>query len=495
MRVVWLVGGQDSYLPLWKALLSRERSAREYLMRRAEKLEEIPLEHLQHNGTVILIDAFHPACAGFSSFEFFNKHKTTAHVYLLGEPATEHITEPYKHSFFRGFFPPLQRLDHSFMCGTLYHTVFFDHDVSLKLFLQNSGKFSTEDINSTKDFEQFEKLLTTFLNKFGIDNDKTNKLLRGLTLPHGKVQGGKFEVSSPFKIHFGLDPLKLVIAISSFSKATSLDSIKKDFTNSVQALGQKASPPNSIFPEFFHSIQHSETLLFFHGSFKQSNDQNDPVYLVTRLSFPKKSGEANASGYYFSFSHSEPSDEMPEEIAKKIAASGIALENTKVAEAVIETTNTKSMASKKVNSKDLEDILREPAIVGDKPRGSGRSTAVDNVKSIFHGKNENSKEAHAKTNDEPVIQNPGEVQKLNITITQLNQVCAELSKDLLHLMKTRRQATTDKELIDNNEHLKRKVETLQIELKKLLESIANKDKSIAELEEKIKKLMSETAAA
>jgi hypothetical protein len=480
MRVIWLVGGHDTHVSLWQSLLVRERTNHEYLVRRADTLGEIPEEHLHHPGTIVLLDAFHPFCAGFTAFEHLQQAKTQAQVFLLGEPASELIAEPYKFSFFKGYFPPLARVDHAFLCGTIHHTLFYDHDIDLKNFLQKSGKASSEEIQNMQDFERFEKLLLSFLQKFGVDLTKTSKLLKGLTLPHGKSQGGKLEINAPFKIHFGIDPLKLVLAISSYSKGVAFESIQKDFIGSIQALGKKLPPPNSIFPEFFHSIQHSETLLFFHGSAKKPSDHGDPVYLVTRLTFPKKQNENTGSGYCFSFTHVEPTDEMTEELARKVVeATDGPIESTKIAEVIVETTPARTSAST-VKAKDLEDILKDPPISGDKPLESRSS----NVVPLRPGDN---------TPTEAPPANTEEIQKLNLTIQQLNQVCSELSKDLLHLMKMRREATTDKELKDRKDNLEKKLEQLNAEVRKLNDTVDAKDKSIAELQEKIDKLMSEAA--
>ncbi|NCN26493.1 hypothetical protein GW915_02870 [bacterium] len=499
MRVVWLLGGKNSHIQQLQSCLSKERTLQSYVVRQADKISQIPEDHLNEKGVILLLDAFSPNYMGFAGIEELAKVSCKARCFLLGEPAKEQSVEPFAHEFFSGYFPPLDRIDFDFLAGVVHHSLFLNGKIEIKNFLSSSGKSSVEEIASLSDFLHFEKLLRVFATKFGIDGAKLRKLVMAMTLQHTKNADGKVAISEKYPIYFGIDPKKLVVAVPTMSRGYESKELRAEFTRALSSLSESKVPSASMCPELFHSVQSGESLLFFAGSTKSEEALSDPCFLVTRIHFPKKETQESSQGYAYCQHQVVKTDEHDEHWAKMEINSQQEIKEPSV-EAPAEIELEPEPALMSTDDEDvqaLQSILDEPVVSGDPlPPPSSlkpQRPKAPEMPSIAVSQEQEPQESTQNSNFSMDTQ--GDARTWNLAIYELNQVCTALSKDVHSLMKSRREPSTDKELRAEKAKLEANVKRLSGEIQKYQKTIQGKDTEIEELKERIKRLMTQVQNA
>jgi hypothetical protein len=267
----------------------------------------------------------------------------------------------------------------------------------------------------------------------------------GLSLSHVKATSGTPTVDAPFKIFFGMDPVKLVVGATVNSRGVSRAALKTEFCQMITGIRSQKSLPGSLFPELYHVARAVDNLAIFGGSASILNEGMDPMILLGALPFPAEQATAKPFSF-FVFSHSEPP--QAQSVEQTIAATEGGAAPTEVSPAPALTTSAPgAIANDEVNA-----ILGDPVIIGDQPV----TADPDNPRV------------------EPSVPTPTPASEATFVQSSLsNEDAAELKRlkelsqtmaaDIRRLMKERRQPTTDREMRDAVVQLEEKVKRLQKE--------------------------------
>jgi len=74
----------------------------------------------------------------------------------------------------------------------------------------------------------------------------------GLSLPHVKTGPGAPMIEQPFALHYGMDPTKVILAASGFSKGCNREALMREFCDSVANLKTQNPGHSGLFPEIHH---------------------------------------------------------------------------------------------------------------------------------------------------------------------------------------------------------------------------------------------------
>lgn len=471
MRVVWVVGGHDAILSELQKGLSSERLFVEYLIRRADKLSDIPATHLKHPGTVFLLDCFQPQLAGLEGLKKLHAMGAKGSVYLFGEPAPESAIEAFRQYNLAGFFPAMDRVDPYLVAGILHYKLYFSGTLKMENFISPTGKAAVEQIKSLKDFGAFQNKLGAFIGKFGIDLSQMRKVLMGLSLAHVKTGSGAPSIEQGFPIYYGMDPRKVCIAVPAFSKGANAQAL---MTELCQVLGSLKSPTginHGLFPEIHHVAKAAENLVIFSGNALAPQDSRDPMMLLATLPFPDQADDRGSALYHFSLSLVQSTEEMtPEEAneATGLARPGVPAPASPVPAPAPESPRTLEVV-------DIQKILSEPKITGDVPKTLPEFITPENAAPV-------SAEHSAMS-----IQDKEELMRLREEVKVL-------SVDIKRLMKERRQPTTDRELRDAFNVVEEKMKSVQADRTKILRDVELRDKQIEILKQQIEEIKKNKAA-
>lgn len=482
MRVIWLLGGQVSDKVSLEEAFARPQFGANYLVRQAQSIDEIPDEHLREPGVVVLVDSFHPKWPGFEALRQLRQKAFHGPVFLFGEPAPESALEPFKHLALSGYFPPFERADYYFASGLIHHYLNFDGRLDLSAFLAPTGRASDETIRNLTDFNLFVKKMNSFVSRFGVDATQLKKVLMGLSLAHVKTGSGHAGIEEPFTISFGMDPEKIILSATSFSKGVAPKAVLEEFCSSLATLKSVTSLQSSIFPEIHHVSRAAENLVIFGGSARSASEQMDPMMLMTTLSFPGKGGASAGPVYSFIFAHVKESAELSEEVARIEKASAVsagaevgasaaqpAVETAPVVEEVAEESIAPAGTIEAVN---IDKILTDPTIEGDAPaelsaEGGEAEAQLGPMGSELPG-------ISAEEAAEAVQQ-----------LVQLKEITQIMGQDIRRLMKERREPTTDRELRDAYVQLEEKLKLLTVERNRAILELEKSEKALADLKKQI----------
>ncbi len=503
MRVVWVVGGHSTTKTSLEQALRFDRTGTEYFVRLANHPAEIPAEHLKDPGVVVLLDSFHPQFPGFEGLKAIRAMGFKGPAYLFGEPAPESAVEPFKNLGLSGYFPPFERADYFFAGGLIHYQLHFDGQLDLSHFLGSNGKASIETISNLKDFASFGVKLATFVGRFGVDLNQLKKVLMGLSLPHVKTGTGTPKIDEPFKLYYGMDPTKIILAAPGFSKGSNRDALVAEFCDSVATLKSSTPGHSGLFPEIHHVAKSAENLVILAGSAKSSVEAMDPMILMTTIAFPKTQEVQNSPVYVFAFSHVVPTDEMSGDAAYQ---DSLPIDGAQPPEAPtdeIEAPAAEAQPAGTIEAVDVSSLLSEPIVVGDQPSGLAEQQLTNETPS-------------ADAPPEPVdgaffdsaafgadgqMMDAGQLdamakeqERSNQEIEKLKGDLVAMGQDLRRLMKERRLPSTDRELRDAYAQLEAKLKKTIEERTRFAKVIELKDQEIAALKAQVQDLKARSAA-
>lgn len=504
MRVVWIFGGTESARQQLERSLARKAGAK-YLVRRADRIEDIPEGHFGNTGVTALVDAFHSELQGFEGVKALRASGFFGPIFLCGEPAPEVAATMLPQLDLSGFFPPFDRLDVGLVSGVIHAKLVFDGTVDLEWFLNPGGRSSIETIRTLKDFHSFCTKLATFVSRFGVDVQQLKKVLMGLTLPHVKTGGGTLSVEQPFTIQYGLDPTKVLLGLSSFSRGASWNVMRSETSQALSQLKNAQAPVSSLLPELHHVVRATENIVLFAGSARAPKEESDPVFLLTSLLFPNSSGAAGksvGSGHYFCVASfvqataelsddeaiapadgSSPSAAEPvaPELSASLPDSPSEIKQESVAMAEVAAPPESPPPSGLIENVDLNRILSEPKLVGDAPKSVPVAQKASTRLAVPPAATEKNVGSVSPVSGHGESLPPGEAERLKA-------VCTAMSNDIRRLMRERREPTTDRELREAKAELEEKVRRLIENIDKLNEQIAERDGQIETLRAQVESL-------
>lgn len=521
MRIVWIVGGPPAAATNLEKVLTVERTGVPFKIRTTSSITEIPEAHIQNPGVMVLLDAFAPENRGLGALRSLRGRGFRGPTFVFGEPAPEEASAAFRKDGLTGFFPAFERADLGFVGGLLQASVDYDGSVDVQKFISPSGRSSFETIRSLRDFNAFTAKLSTFVSRFGIDLPRLRKVLMALSLPHVKSETGTPSIDTPFPIHYGMDPYKVVLACPTFSRGAALDALASGFASSVEAANAEKSYSGGMFPEFFHLSRATQNVVLLSGSSQSTHEGGtpDPLFMLTTIPFPPKDSTVAPRSYFFSLVRVIPTAEILEDDGPAPAAAPV--EAAPAAEADV------PASTKWVDQSDISDLLAEPKVVGDAPEGfqaedsepepeeSLSTEEPEPVALDFRDSDDTPIGEGLTTNESPafsssssssgsvssmggMLDSGGELsRKLGANeaeLDRLRKVSEALSQDVKRLMKERRQPTTDRELRDSNQRLQEQVKSLTAEKLKHLEMIASREKQIDLMKVQIETLKKEKAA-
>ncbi len=497
MRVVWVVGGHDATIKILKEALSSERLQTEYLIRRAQKISEIPPTHLADPGVTILLDCFHPRYPGLDGLKALHQAKFQGAVFLFGEPAPESAIEAFKKYGLAGFFPAMDRMDPFFVAGLLHYRMHFTGAVNVDHFLSKTGKSSVEQIKNLKDFGAFQTKLGNFVGRFGIDLSHLRKVLMGLSLSHIKAGGGGTTVDQSFPIYYGMDPEKLCLAVPAFSKGVSKDVLVGELC---QVLSQVHSPVSinpGLFPEIHHVAKSAENLVILSGNATLPASPRDPMLLLATIPFPSQAQLQKSQSYHFTLAIVEATEDMPMDKAEEIVVEASPVAASGPTEVLVEKAAPAPAAAptRTLESVDIDKILSEPKITGDQP--DVRSPAVSAAPSAGNHESYGAGSIDPATTEAQAAQAAAASQALGEAQAELERLKAEvqvMAHDIQRLMKERRQPTTDRELRDAFTQVEEKMKAHLGERQRLQKDVELRDKQIEILKQQIEDIKKNKAA-
>lgn len=491
MRSIWVLGADESIRRQIELHTKRIFAEGPPLVRQFDMVEAIPLEELKHSGVVVLVDAFHPAFAGFEGVRFLRQHQFQGKIFLFGEPAPESVVEPMLLLGLTGYFSSFDRADLAFVCGYIHSLMTYDGTLDFKPFFQVGGRHSAEQITSFKDFNTFGMKLATFVGRFGLDLGQLKKLLMGLSLGHIKAGTESPSIDHPFTIHYGVDARKLLLAAPFHTRGMQQAGLLKEVTEVLKGLQNTKALPGSAIPELFHVARASGNFILLGGDCSKLAPPIDPMVMIVALSFPKIDDRTQAPFAGFSLGiASEPVDTRSE-IAPQQPVPEQQVTAPSVSEISSDAVDAKEQSSTPsqtdhpdgeafdplgtIADQDVAALLDEPKVVGDQPVFADSENPVPDdplAKKEQKLKVVSSDGADAAANAAGVALALAEREELN----RLRDLSNTLAADVKRLMKERRQPTTDRELRDAVHLLEDKVKKLLQEKMGLQEQIAERDR-------------------
>jgi len=496
MRKVWLVGGDKSARLQLEQTLNRDGALSDYRVFEADDFSVIPERDHRNPGVVFLLDAFHPKVGGFEGLKVLERLNSQGFRFLIGEPTPEQCVEPFRDFKLAAYLPPSTRWDIDFAAGLIEHQIHYTGELRLARFLTRAGRSSSETIHNFKEFGQFGKTLATFLSRFGCDIPRLKSILMGLCLGHLKNGPQGPHVEAPFVIHYGMDPQKVLLSITTHSKGLDRQAFMQEYCEVLTGLSDLNSQPRALFPEIFHVARSAKNLILLGGSSKSESPSMEPLTLLVGLGFPSVGDRKLPPVTTFGFCsvRSTPEYVENEDVAPSqpdaTQVRNVTQAETQPQESVVESAPEVQAqvqvapvnAPMVLADKDINEILNdEPVVLGDQPQilgdPAGPAPRVVPVEAVV---------VHQES--APPHELESRLQELNQELSKLKDVNAALAHDVRRLMKERRQPTTDRELRDAVTELQERQKKLLQERAKLKETLDDRDKQIELLKTQVETL-------
>ena len=494
MRVLWIITSHPQAQALFEQALALSRTGCEYIVRCASSLSQVPEAHLAHSGVAFVVDAFNPTHPGFEGLKKIRALGFSGHVFVSGEPSPETAEEAFKKYHLSGFFGSFDRIDYKLAGGLIHASFNYKDALDLKIFLEEGGRASEEDITNSKDFAHFVDTLGNFVSRFGISSAQIKKVLMGISLGHMKMgpTGPTFEGN--FKIHFGLDKKKLVLSLRGLSKGCQPDMILSEFTEAILALGGNSVPRASMFPDMHHVVRSAHSLMVFSGNHEISEPAVDPMSLMTVISFPESVVNSEISAQWFAYAHVKKTEEMPQELAHLTLLTPN--ENEDIVTPGDGGAIEEMPSPRPIDEVDLKKILSDPVMMSDEPTPEANAEGAA-FEEIQREPSIGGEESSADTAGEEIYEPNFDSEKIAEMVEELEQlriVSHSMSEDVKRLMKERREPNTDRELREVKILLEEKNKKLIVDKKRVEDAMVLKDKEIQELKARIEELRMKTAA-
>ncbi len=510
LRLLWIIGADPNSLGAFEKALSQNKMGAEYFVRYADSPEEIPDEHMNETGVATIIDAFHPRFPGFEGVKHLRERGFQGHIYLMGEPSTDSAHETFQQLTVSAYLPPYERLDIAFAAGLIHSHFYGLQNGALSHFLSDGGRAASTNIKSYADFNRFLSTISLFAGKFGVDQSLLKKLLLGITLPHFRTENGTMIVDTPFVLSYGMDPVKLLLSCSSFSRGSDIIEIENEFCTAVMRMKDQ-SVNSTIFPEFNHVLRSVENLIIFLGNPNSAEESTESMQLLSAIGFHQPGKTVAKSMTLAGFAKLTQSHDVDLEIAK------LPLKRPDIAEAVA----TKPSIPPSIASASEESLLpaeeqnpTTPAAATDDSADSTLTLNPDEIDQLLGpaspedvappeattesetsdsevaADSESVREAK-RVAEELLAASGAELETKNNEINRLKELCVSMSADIKRLMKQRREPTSDKELKDAYTTAQEKIKKLTEEKNKFDAEVKAKTAEIESLKAQVKTLTDE----
>jgi len=469
MRQIWILGEDSRAQSRLSSALIEAKYGVKYRVQLISSLNDVPEAHFSDPGITFLLDAFNGSAPGFEGLKKLRGKGFKGPILLLGEPAPEDAAEPFLKDHLTAFLPPVDRFDANFAAGLIHASHNFSGDLDLKTFLQNGGKAAHEHIQNIKDFNQIVLKLMNFVSRFGVNIQKLKRSLVGLSSSHVKNTPKGPTVVSPFRLCYGMDSNKLLLAVSLSVEETNVDLLKEEFAQTLsQVKSQSASKASRM--DFLNVAKMTSNMVFIGGSSK--NDSKAEPYLMTAISFSK--AQSPIEPYFFGFLTAKKTDELSNE-----EGASAATPSKKLHEPSIFGDAPEIMDPAALMESDLEDALENPESVMGQDRGSGLREVAD-LASKEKGKI-------------PASEYEKQISHLKKEMEHSQKVAEALAADVKRLMKERREPLTDADLKESLNEVTLRMKRMQEQNKKMTELISQKESQIELLKAQVDRLKSNAA--
>jgi len=539
MRNVWILGGDAQVKLSLERALESHKDVSEWCVRLATSVSDIPEDDILSNGTVMICDAFHPTYPAFEGVKALRGSGFGGAIFLSGEPSPELAVAPFQQHRLTGYFPSFDRADWAFVAGVLRCQLYFKGELNVKNFLMPQGRSSSELIKNFKDFNNFGAKLAVFVQKFGIDLAQVRKLLMGLGLAHIKGSSAGPHVEKPFHIHFGMDPLKVILGVSTFSRGCTADALLNEFIQVVSNLKEKKPSSGTIFPEFYHVAQATQNLILMTGHSDATKIELDPLYIVGALPFPKIGNKVLGPINFFTFQNIQATAESTqapvkaqanEQVTAPAKASwDLVSPEVQVKASLVAATSVEVAPQGILEEADLGSILSEPQVIGDSisvvdpnaPKNNtievkrlsvldaSSSSSASKLVPLLQSSVDNSKEKLADKKSTNSSARPLKLSSSNSEASQfdwapkiemaekevekLKAISTAMAQDIRRLMKERRIPSTDRELRDAVAQLEEKLKRSNQDRSKYQRLCEEKDSMIETLKLQVDTLRKKVA--
>ncbi len=501
MRQIWVLGEDARVQSRLQVLLSHQRFGVKYKVSGAKTLSDIPEEHISSDGVVIVVDAFHPQYPGFDGLTKVRARGFKGAVYLLGEPAPEDAVGPFESHDLTAFLPSVDRIDISYLAGLIHHGLTYGGDLNLKLFLEESGKASVENITSLKEFNQLVLKLMNFVSRFGVNIQKLKRTLVGLSASHVKNTPKGPSVVNSFKLCYGIDGAKLIVGVS-FDPTKMHAEERAEFLSALSSF--KTGKATGSRTGFFNVAKISSNLAIVGGSAFEGRETES--FLLTSISFAKSAKGIN-DPYSFAWAIAHPTEEMDDALMSVPVSSEKPVQKKAMFEPSIvgDSPDDNPSEPEKITAKAVKPV--EPQKIEDQVRA--QDSGVEGLHLAGERSSKPTKVAPAapvNAHGDPVpnysasdIVPSGElsediaelhkmIEKLQRELHESASVSRALSDDVKRLMKERREPLTDADLKESLKEVTDKAKRLQEQNKSINSQMDKKDSQIELLKAQVERL-------
>lgn len=465
MRQIWILGDDSRAQTRLSTAFSDGTYGIKYEVRTFSSLSQISAENFQRQDLSFLLDAF---CSEHPGFEGLKELRTLGFkgpVLLMGEPAPQDAHDPFLEQELTAFVPPVDRFDPELVAGIIHTVHEFQGEIDIKGFLQKGAKASIETIKDMGGFNQLALKLASFVVRLGIDVHKIKRVLVSMSSSHVKSVSGVPQLIAPFKIAYGLDSKKMVLAVSLVNKKTSTVELKNELIHALKNLKNDKSP-KSHRSDLLNVSKLTNNIIYFGGSIN-SEDSNDH-YILSAIPLVSTK-DAAIEFYSFGFVWAKPFEE----------SAAVEVDDEVVA---IPT-----------------EVLFEPNIVGDHVPEDEPLTFAPVIESAI----EQSIDNEASTDGIESIESASDsvaiaelevkIQTLDLELKKEQKLAAALASDVKRLMKERRQPITEGDLKESLKELTLRFDRAQEQNKRMTEMLAQKETQIELLKAQVDRLKSTAA--
>lgn len=464
-----------------------------YRIGQISSFDDVPAEQLSNPGVSFVLDAFHAQYPGFEGLRHLRELGFAGPVFISGEPAPEEAVEPFAHLHLTGFLPPFERIDASVAAGLIHYKLNYHGDFDLKHFLEDGGRSASERITSINDFNQLIRKLMKFVQRFGVNVEKLKRSVVALSGSHVKTTAKGPSVNAPFRICYGVDASKLMLAVSLDLGGSGTESLNENFVAGLANTRESGKPvTRGHRVDFANGAKAAGNQVLIWGDASGTGAREKEAYLLAALPFSRE-GTPCIDPYFFAFLEARPSPELSEELA--------ADENVE--------------ASRPASGPGVF----EPSIAGDLPREfeedrKAAPTPPPSVRDMLGD------DLPMSSFSEPLTEMPaqeplppmegavllpedesaevvpmvassalqGELRKAVEDLRKAKAISDAMAADIKRLMKERRQPRTDPELREALAEGVARTTRLQEENRALLEQIEKKDAEIKLLQAQLSRL-------
>ncbi|MEO5667887.1 MAG: hypothetical protein ABIR96_07510 [Bdellovibrionota bacterium] len=480
MRQVWVLSDDTRVQSRLSAAFIESRYHVKYRVQVARALSEVPEKYWSDAGVTFFVDAFSSSSPGFEGLKELRAKGFEGPVFLLGEPAPEDAADPFLHDALTGFLPPIDRCDMFLAAGLAHAFHHFDGELDLKWFLDTGGKAAFESIQSIKDFNQLVMKLTSFVSKFGADVQKLKRALVALSSSHVKNTPTGPNVIKPFKLCYGMDSGKLILAVSLEADDMRNAAFLEDFGATLsQVKGQGKSAP-AHRSDILNVAKVTSNLIFLGGS--ASPGPAPHAFILTTIAFTKGQS-VQVDPYFFSYVKAKVSTELDETLdpISEVEENFSPKTTLELAPPVAPAPTPAPVAPTKKKE------LFEPNVLGDKPReiSKAQQPATGSSLSSYTPPETVELEDVSSSADPELAKKYEAIRNELETHRKLSEA---LAADVKRLMKERREPLTDADLKESLNELNARMKHLQEQNKKLNEIKSQKEAQIELLTAQVERL-------